>query len=50
MFINVNGKEEKSGTSFINMDEAKIVAKLVGLIEKEYGINSKEIGVITPYA
>lgn len=46
---NIGGTEQPAGTSFINSEEASLVATLVSRIRDD-GIPAKEIGVITPYA
>ncbi|MDY6779409.1 MAG: AAA domain-containing protein, partial [Halobacteria archaeon] len=47
---NLGGETEKIGTSYRNTTEAKMVERVVLRVIEEEGINSKNVGVITPYS
>lgn len=51
MFINVEGEEQNSATghSYINYDEIESVSKVIEILQEECGLDSGQIGVITPY-
>lgn len=49
IFYHVNGSEEPSGAfSYFNQKEATLIEELLYTLE-QYGVNTEDIGVITPY-